>query len=259
MSSLGSKTCVFCGYVCEANSLFCGQCGKQLDITKEARPTITPEEYSQSRGTPILDQSSPSRSTISSQEPTQLAYYNRQPLCQSPRISKLFIIVGVLAVLLIGSVGFAVGQVVKINAQASISTTPNPVNQSGVPPTSGHTPPPTIASQSRVTTVTVFAVQGWQNTGVIVQAGNQVTIRYISGLWTSQSGVFAPFDGRGQPNGYICANVLPASQCAEAVPNAIAGSLVGKIGTELLKVGDYLKFMETQGGNLFLRALTEIT
>jgi hypothetical protein len=104
-----------------------------------------------------------------------------------------------------------------------------------------------------LTTVTVSATQGWQDSGVLIHAGDQVIIRYVSGLWTSQSGVFAPFDGTGQPNKYICANIEPASQCAEAVPDAIKGSIVGKIGTETFEIDDSLKFNPTQGGTLYLR------
>lgn len=257
MSSL-TKTCAFCGSLNEPDAQYCGRCGKQFNVTEEVRPTITPGEHLQNRVTPILDQASTPESTHYSSESTQPAYYTPPPVRRPPSITKLYVVIGVLGVLLIGAVGFAFGQVIKNNSQTSISITPSPANQSGIPLASGSATPtqtasPSTASQPRLATVTVSATQGWQNTGVFINVGDQVTIRYLSGLWTSHSGVFAPFDGIGQPNGYICANLEPASQCVEAVPDAIKGSLVGKVGTELLKIGDYLKFAATQGGSLYLR------
>jgi hypothetical protein len=120
-------------------------------------------------------------------------------------------------------------------------------------PTLQPTPTPSPTPQPSLTTMTVSATQGWQASGIFINAGDQVIIRYISGLWTSTAGTIAPFDGAGRPDGYTCANYLPASQCVEPVPDAVQGALVGKVGTELLKIDDYLKFTATQGGTLYLR------
>jgi hypothetical protein len=101
-------------------------------------------------------------------------------------------------------------------------------------------------------TFDVQATQDWQDSGVSIHPGNQVTIQYVSGLWTSDPTV-SPFDAKGRPDGYTCANYEPASQCAEVVPDAVQGSLVGKIGTETLKIGNALTFTATQAGSLLLR------
>jgi hypothetical protein len=98
----------------------------------------------------------------------------------------------------------------------------------------------------------VQAAQDWQNTGVSLHRGNQVTIEYVSGLWTSDPSV-SPFDGKGRPDGYTCANYEPASQCGEVVPDAVQGSLVGMIGTQTLKIGNTLTFTAPQDGSLLLR------
>lgn len=107
---------------------------------------------------------------------------------------------------------------------------------------------------SSVTTVTVQADKGWQDTGVSINAGSKVTIEYISGQW-SGTGLpnEKPSDGAGDPSGWKCTNFLPANQCVEPIPDFTKGALVGKLGNVLLKVGNYLNFTATTAGSLLLR------
>src|SRR5207253_1906592 len=91
-------------------------------------------------------------------------------------------------------------------------STPNTVGASS--PTLPTQQPTTGNSSHASKTFVVQAAQDWQNTGVSIHTGNQVTIQYVSGLWTSDPSV-SPFDGKGRPDGYTCANYEPASQCGE--------------------------------------------
>ncbi len=100
---------------------------------------------------------------------------------------------------------------------------------------------------------TVYANEGWQNTGIYIEAGDVVQIDYISGKWSFWSGNVAPHDANGDPNGYVCAQHMPASRCSEPVPNAIKGSLVARIGdSPPMYVGNYTTFIATTTGSLEL-------
>jgi len=111
----------------------------------------------------------------------------------------------------------------------------------------------TASSSSGPTTFTVQANQGWQDTGIAVTAGQTIQVNYVSGLWTDHAGYYAPFDANGQPDSYTCAAVMDPSQCGEAVPFAVKGSLVGMIGQEVLAIGSGGSFSATESGDLLLR------
>jgi hypothetical protein len=58
---------------------------------------------------------------------------------------------------------------------------PTEIPPTAVPPTPVPPTPTTVASQSVNTAI--FANQEWQGTGIYALAGNNITLRYVSGLW----------------------------------------------------------------------------
>lgn len=104
--------------------------------------------------------------------------------------------------------------------------------------------------------VDVRANLGWQDTGVDVRSGDRLRIQSVSGSWSGTEGRIPLHDAAG-PTGahrYVCAaGGRAASTCAEAVPDAIKGSLVGRVGGHLLKVGNLLETTATANGPLQLR------
>lgn len=101
-------------------------------------------------------------------------------------------------------------------------------------------------SSSSTYKFTVKANQLWQDTKIKINAGDHVTIHYLSGKWGADSQ-----DASGNA-GYICAEQLPESQCTELVPDAVQGSLVGRIGTQILKIGYNIDFIASKSGTLQL-------
>lgn len=93
--------------------------------------------------------------------------------------------------------------------------------------------------------IQVDASKIWQESGIEVNPGDHVTVKYISGTWGQDA-----LDAKGHPDGYICSQYMPASKCTELVPDAIQSSLIGKVGTQILKIGDYLEFTVNQHGFL---------
>jgi len=95
---------------------------------------------------------------------------------------------------------------------------------------------------------TVSANQSWQDTGVTLSAGDNISITYLSGQWDWTS-EYPDFDAQGDPNPqntceHISKLIAPgATPGICALPSAQAGALVGKIGngTPFL-VGDNYTF-----------------
>ncbi len=111
---------------------------------------------------------------------------------------------------------------------------------------------PTL-SRSWSATVQVRADRGWQDTGATVQVGDTVEIQYISGSWTQSVGKEPYHTGAVDPTKYVCANVMNASACVEPIPDFPQGGLIGRLGSRLLKVGNYLRFVAEAAGPLYLR------
>jgi len=101
-------------------------------------------------------------------------------------------------------------------------------------------------------TVQVRADLGWQETSVYVAEGDDVVIKYVSGQWTNWKGTVPMSDASGR-YGYVCASAIAASSCVEPMPDFPTGALIGRVGKQLLKVGNYLRFTTTGAGYLFLR------
>jgi hypothetical protein len=136
------------------------------------------------------------------------------------------------------------------------------VTQQGVPqPTLtslplGTSPVATVATPNiSVYQVGVDANRPWQDTDIVISLGDRVTIQYISGTWTGGLGAGQWYDGKGDMVArYKCAVEQPdPSGCKEPMPNVYNGTLIGKVGDNLVEIGDYLQFTSSKTGNLFLR------
>jgi hypothetical protein len=96
----------------------------------------------------------------------------------------------------------------------------------------------------------------WQNSGVSLQYGDPVSIRYLRGGWTTWNGTISPGDANGPVDShpYICAEHMTASLCEEPVPNAQKGALVARIGDNGIPflVGNELDFTAGNTGTLWL-------
>jgi len=98
----------------------------------------------------------------------------------------------------------------------------------------------------------VHANRGWQNTAIFVFRGDQVQIQYVSGKWTHWIGQVPYSDASGK-YGYICATYMQSSECVEPIPDFPTGALIGKIGGQLLKIGNTISFTSDDDGYLLLR------
>lgn len=105
---------------------------------------------------------------------------------------------------------------------------------------------------SRQTTTTINAHQGWQSTGVLVTSGMKISISVISGEWTYWPDAPQPYNS-GEGGKYICANVMPASQCVEPLPDFPSGGLIGKIGNQIFGIGKGTTLLAEQLGTFYLR------
>jgi hypothetical protein len=94
----------------------------------------------------------------------------------------------------------------------------------------------------------VDAAQGWQETGLRLEAGQRFTIEYLSGDWS-----ISPADGiRYTADGGASACGNP--DCVEPIPNYTKSGLIGRIGdAEAFPVGSYLESTATTSGTLQLR------
>ena len=109
-------------------------------------------------------------------------------------------------------------------------------------------------NKTEVTSLTysVFANQGWSDTGLEINKGETVTIEYQGGAWTYWSGKVAPVDGNGNIY-YTCAELIPANQCVEQIPNKPKGSLIAQIGTNNpFYIGNRNTFKAPNSGKLLL-------
>lgn len=108
----------------------------------------------------------------------------------------------------------------------------------------------TAQAANTVSTATVDARKGWQDTGVMINKGVSVDIEVISGQWTSQKGTTYNTGGGGY---YVCANRMPASQCVEPLPTVPQDSLIGLVGNHIFAVGHKMSVVADTSGELMLR------
>lgn len=100
-----------------------------------------------------------------------------------------------------------------------------------------------LASFQSEAYVEVFADQDWQNTGVLVQPGDTLTIQYVSGKWSPWPGGY--YDGEGSGGDPYCS--------CNVMMNVSHAGLIGRIGDGVpFFVGNDLTIMSTETGYLYL-------
>ena len=104
-------------------------------------------------------------------------------------------------------------------------------------------------NQSR--TVNIYADRGWQDTGVSLRAGEEVTLKVTAAKWFEDPpGVW--HDATGGPRPWICGD----PDCHEPLPMQPKYALIGKIGEHgaPFLVADFSRFFAESNGRLYLRA-----
>ncbi len=107
---------------------------------------------------------------------------------------------------------------------------------------------PTSNKNPAEATVKVAADQGWQDTEVALQAGEQVRIEYVSGQAQDQE--ITLIDGTGAD--FVCGH----AGCCEPLPDARRSALIGRVGRlddAIFYVGNGVEITVETTGNLFLR------
>jgi hypothetical protein len=107
---------------------------------------------------------------------------------------------------------------------------------------------PTGNKNPAESTVKIAADQGWQDTEVALQAGEQVRIEYVSGQAQDQETPL--IDGTGTD--FVCGH----AGCCEPLPDARRSALIGRVGRlddGIFYVGNGLELTAKTTGNLFLR------
>lgn len=93
-------------------------------------------------------------------------------------------------------------------------------------------------------TIEVSATQEWQNTGISVNTGDRVAIRYLSGQWTIFQGFDPMTDGNGQAG---------RPETCRLMPQANLGSLIGRVGAGApFSVGNGVTKVSSSTGGLQL-------
>ena len=100
-------------------------------------------------------------------------------------------------------------------------------------------------------TTQVDATLPWQATGISFSANDSIEIEVTSGLWTHWLGTEPYNNGSGES--YICTDFLPGNECAEPLPNAPKGALIGQIGSHIFLIGSGNSIVAQQSGELHLR------
>jgi len=117
---------------------------------------------------------------------------------------------------------------------------------------------PTLNTERRGTpfppvAVSVFAADGWQDTGLVLDRRDVVEIEYLYGKWAFWLGQVPPHDAQGDPGRYICAEVMPSDNCTEELPEAVKGSLIARIeNSHPIAIGASAVFVASSRGRLFL-------
>lgn len=134
-------------------------------------------------------------------------------------------------------------------SQSTVIAAPPPEPTATAQPTLQQETPVIITQTSAQVTNTFIEAQAnlkWQDTGISVSAGDDVTIRYVSGqwsIWLNNPG--DPLtDGNGQSG---------RKETCHLLPQANLGSLIGKIAdTPPFFVGNETSFHSDSTSNLFL-------
>ena len=103
-------------------------------------------------------------------------------------------------------------------------------------------PRPTLALKNGEVLVEVKAGSGWQNTQIMVANGDMVSIRYLSGSWTTSRKSQEYTDAAGDNDSR-----------GTAFGSKHFGSLVARIDTRMIAVGNGLDFEAEGRGPIWLR------
>jgi hypothetical protein len=102
-----------------------------------------------------------------------------------------------------------------------------------------------VATVTGPRTIEVLANQGWQNTGVTLEAGQPFQLRYQSGQITEQGTVVGDAEGSDE----ICGD----PGCCEPLPDERRNSLLARLAGETFHVGNGGHYTAAAPGSLFLR------
>jgi hypothetical protein len=97
---------------------------------------------------------------------------------------------------------------------------------------------------------TCNAAQSWQNTGILVHAGDRLTILYENGQWTADIRA-----GLAPPAG----NPRTPGRTNDVVPAAYHSALIGRVGDQLFIIGNALDTVATVDGRLYCVINTDIS
>lgn len=182
-----------------------------------------------------------------------MALKNESPLSPAVIISGLIVTIlgGVIVAWLVGEGRFAQ----PVPTRILVITAASPTVQTAIPSTPLPILLPTDTPIIQISSAfTVQANKGWNNTGLSIQTGDSVQIEYQDGLWTHWPGKVPLYGATGQTTErYICAEIQPASQCVEPMPQAQKGALIARVGaTSPIYVGNRVTFRASNSGPLEL-------
>ncbi len=96
--------------------------------------------------------------------------------------------------------------------------------------------------------IDIQANQGWQDTTIRLDEGQQVQVEYLSGQWTDWAGTLPPFGPEGED--YVCPY---GRSCCEPLPDVHKGALIGRINEAVFLIGAAGSFTAPASGMLYLR------
>ncbi len=107
----------------------------------------------------------------------------------------------------------------------------------------------TVGDPPSSVTVAVDAQEAWQDTGLMLDVGDDVVIEYLEGQWTNWLNMLPFFGPDGGPS-YVCS----ASTCVEPLHGYPQGGLIGRVGDgSPFGVGYHLEFTADGEGMLQMR------
>jgi hypothetical protein len=109
-------------------------------------------------------------------------------------------------------------------------------------PMSARQPPAPLLGQ---VTQDISAELGWQNSGILLEAGETIKVQFLSGEIHDGDTILRGPAG----SGYICGD----SGCCEPMPEVPRDALIGRVGDYLFLIGDKNAIEVQERGELQLR------
>ena len=105
-------------------------------------------------------------------------------------------------------------------------------------------------AQTRPIEFACNAAQSWQNTGILLHAGDRLSVEYENGQWSTdrRAGMSPP---AGNPH-------MPGTE-ADILPSAPRSSLVGRVGQSVFLIGNSFDGVAPAEGRLYCAINTNIT